>query len=349
MSSQNSLINWEQLPLAAVIDFLDPFAKDGEGRRIVEKMVDALTRLGIRNLAQLRSLAIDQFPARFGRLGLYCRQQLEGSRQVIWPAWQPPLQWIEKIDFMDSEYALSIEPLLFKAKSGLDRLLSRLRGGHLRADCLELTVRQERYSTVDEPLRKWVFEFIVPQSSTRGILPILRERLTWDLMRKPLFAPVQTISLEISRTSPARGHQNDFLNAESHFDEKMGTFFGQLEEFLGKGQVFWADITEDRFPEKSWVRTQIPRASEIDLKNRYPLRPTRVFKHPLPLKINKNRVSLKGRTAQISRTSAVERISSHWLEGFPARDYFILELKTGSVLWVFRGLGENYYLHGFYE
>lgn len=350
----------DSLPIEAILNFMEPFndrmttrgSQQKENLKRGEKMVDAFKRLGIHHLSEFKKLPTQQFPSRFGSLGLYCRQQVESQQPDLWPYWIPPEHWFENVEMLDSDYCYEIEPLIFKAKSVLDRLFSRLKGASLRVDRLELVMRQEKYSTVLEPLRKWVFEFIVPQGSTSGVLPIIRERLSWDLAQSPIQSSIIELSVEALTTSPGRDLQRNFFNLSDDLNEKMGSVFGQLEELLGEGQVFWASMTENRFPEKSWIKTKAVQqiaSNELSLKERYPLRPTRILAAPVSISILQNKMSLKGRVENIKSFSPVERISSDWLDDFPPRNYHLIQLEQGTVLWVFQDSKQHYFLHGYYE
>lgn len=339
----------EELPIQALCELGDPFGTDPVGRKSIEKMIEALKRLGIQTLKQFKTLPTEQFPSRFGSLGLFCRQQMDGLVHAPWPQWNPPEKFLERMELTHSESCSQIEPLLFKSKELLDRLFSRLRGRFLRADQLRFSIELEKYSFIQTPLRTWIFEFISPQGSTSGFLPILKERLYWDLQKKPIESDVIAISAEILITSKGFNSQKNFFHSYDERNEELGSFFGQMEEFLGKGQVFWAKITEERFPEKSWLRIRSPEVQTVSLKKKYPKRPTRVFKSPIPISIVKNRIYLRRREYQIKNWSSVERLSLDWLNNVSSRNYYRVELEKGITVWVFTDSGHNYFLHGYYE
>jgi hypothetical protein len=250
---------------------------------------------------------------------------------------------------LESNFCDDLDSLLFKSKTLLDRLFSRLKGKYLRADKIQFSIEQEKYSTIRHPFRKWEFEFISPQGSTAGFLPILRERLSWDLSKNPIHAPVTLIRVEALATSTGTEAQRNFFHSREEFQEQMGSLFGQLEELLGKGQVFWASVTEERFPEKSWTKVKKTEEQSLSLEGKYPKRPTRILKSPLSITVIQDRVVLKGRTRKIRKWSCVERISLDWLEETPSRNYYIIELEKGPLLWVFTDPGNHSFLHGYYE
>ena len=351
----------DQLPIEALDNFGDPFGTDPVGRKSIAKMIDSLKRLGIQTILKFKTVPPSAIPSRFGGIGLYCRQRIEESSNVPWPYWKPPEKFAERIELLPSEYCSDIEPLLFKAKEMLDRLFSRLRGRVLRAERIRFSIELEKYSTVKNPIREWDFELITPQGSTLGFLPVLRERLNWDLCIAPIESYVIAVTCDVLSTTLGQNAQRNFFHSREEYEEAMGSLFGQLEEYLGKGRVFWAKTTEERFPEKSWLRTKQKDSFQADLKNRYPRRPTRIFTSPIPISIiyraegnlalqaGVNRIVFRGKIFKSVKWSQVERLSMDWLDDVPARNYYRVELEDGRALWIFSDPGHHYFAHGYFE
>jgi protein ImuB len=338
-----------ELPLESLTEFGDPFRSDEVGRKTIEKMTTALSRLGLKTVADFSKIAASQLPSRFGGISLFCRQRIEGAESLPWPHWQPPETYVEERELLPAEYCAELEPLLFKSKEMLDRIFSRLRGKCLKAETLALTLELERYSTVKNPSRQWSFELISPQSSSAGFLPILKERLSWDLQKEPIESYVIAMKCEVTRAVLSTDSQRNFFHNRDDFAEAMGSLFGQLEEYLGPGHVFWAQVTEDRLPEMSWIQTQGGDSPYVTLQGRYPLRPTRVFKAPVPITVIEDRISLKGRVYKTLKWSKPERLSLDWLDDTPARNYYRVELEQGRAFWVFSDPTHHFFLHGYFE
>jgi hypothetical protein len=87
----------------------------------------------------------------------------------------------------------------------------------------------------------------------------------------------------------------------------------------------------------------------IDLKRRYPLRPTRVFAVPIPLGILGDRIILKGRTYVAKEWSEVERLSLDGMDEVQARNYYRVELEQGTSIWIFSDPSHHFFIHGYYE
>ncbi len=344
--------DFEELPLDALYDFGDPLRSDPIAQKSIRKMIEALERIGLKKIGDFRKLPTHQLPSRFGSLGLFCRQQMEEQAQFSWPHWTPPEILSEHSDLSPSEFCSHLEPLLFQAKELLDRVFSRLRGNCLRADRVQFSITLERHSRVKSPLRSWIFELILPQGSTHGFLPILQERLNRDLEVEPLESSVIAMKIDILSSSIGRDAQKNFFHSQEEHQEKMGSFFSQMEEFLGKGHVFWTAVNEHRFPEKSWNKLrnpQNPEEKKTNLDHRYPQRPTRIFQSPIPVTVIGNRIALKKRSLKIHRWSRVERISSDWINETPSRNYYCVELEGGTTLWVFTDPSHHSFIHGYYE
>jgi hypothetical protein len=337
------------LPVKALLDFADPFGLDPKGQKSMEKMTLALKRLGIHSISQFQTIPANHLPSRFGRLAQYSRQLLTDASYLPWPGWVPPATYEDKLELLPSEHCYDIEPLLFLGKKIIDRLFSRLRGTYLQADRIEFEVKVEKTSITQKPVRSWSFEFISPQRSTSGFLPILRERLNSDLNKDPLEGPAIELICRVPLFSRSQNTQRHFFTQCDDFDEKMGSFFGQMEEYLGKGQVFWADITEERFPEKSWLKTKKLKPQTISLNKIYPVRPTRLFRSPIPVSVIENRILIRGKAYKVLQWSAVERISVGWLDDQKPRNYYRVSLEGGQSIWVFSDSEHHYFAHGYFE
>ena len=339
----------ETLPLECLFDFADPFGNDDVGKKSLYKMVESLSHLGLKTLNDFKALPVSQVPSRFGALGYFCRSRIAEAGLMAWPLWRAPERIVEQITLLEHENYVELEPLLFRMKTALDRVFLRLCGKSLRADEIRITLDLEKYSSVLRPKRVWNFEFISPLGSTSTFLPILRERLSWDLQENPIESQVLAIHVEVLTASLRNDSQSDFFNAQNMESEKLGSFFGQIEEFLGKGKVYWSSVNEERYPEKSWQRLRFPSGKSADIKDYYPKRPTRLLQSPVPLTMLDNKVFIKGKAYEIEKCSQVERLSLDWLNDMPARNYYEVDLKSGLTLWIFSDSSHHFFMHGYFE
>jgi len=339
----------EALPLEALALVLDPFGireKEDE-LPATEKMTVALQALGLRSLHDFMSLPPHELPSRFGAEGRLCRLHLERG-EFTWPTFIPQEVIEESRDLADDEACGTLEPLLFYAKTLLDRLFARLHGRGLRLTRLQARFELERFSTVRKPVHEWDFDLMLPQGSTSGVLPILRERWDRDLQHEPLEALVTRLHFTVMETVAGYDGQKNFFHAREDQTEKMNAVASHLRESLGADKVFRASLVEDRIPEKSWRKLEKnERPAALDLSDRIPLRPTRILQ-PETIEVSANQVTFRRRRWRIERRSEVERISAHWLDGLQVRHYVRLDLEHGPSLWVFEDANGTF-LQGVFE
>lgn len=337
-----------QIPLEALTLVADPFDLYPDTAKSVRRMSKSLEQLGLSNLQDFFNLPSHELPSRFGAIGSLCRHHLERPR-LTWPKWAPREVIEESLELTYDEYCSTLEPLLFKAKVLLDRLFSRLKGRGIRLTRLYARFDLEKFSTVKKPVHEWDFDLMMPQGSTSGVLPILKERWDRDLQHTPLETPVLKLQFIVRETATGYEGQKNFFHERDDQTEKMNAAIGHLAEALGAESVFRAKLVEERIPELSWKRSsRIEKNEAVDLTDKIPLRPTRLLSNPQPIEVTQTQVQMRKRTFTIEHWSEVERISCHWLDQLQLRKYYKLDIIEGPSLWVYQD-HENYYLHGYFE
>src|SRR5690606_30796194 len=106
-------------------------------------------------------------------------------------------RWIERQGFEeDSPFSscMNLEPILFLMKGMLDRIFARLYARALRLQSLRICFELEKYSFIKEPVRSLDLSFSLPQGSAMAVLPVLRERLSREVQKRNLEAPVREFS-----------------------------------------------------------------------------------------------------------------------------------------------------------
>ena len=150
--------------------------------------------------------------------------------------------------------------------------------------------------------RAWEIEFPLPQGATSGVLPILRDRLHFDLQRTPLDSPVTSIVFEVQETAPGRGAQRDFFNRTEEEAEAWEALVGRLErrghhQKTASVRTFVAVQVDRHLPEKNWrpaewdSRPGPPRGGESTspaLSSLEAIRPSRLLKQPERLNLSKD-------------------------------------------------------------
>ena len=366
---------WEKLSLSYLSDLADPLALDTFHqsetlRKSLATLTHALERLGLKNLLDFSKLPRSSLVSRFGPHAHLIWERLNSPQKaqaLVWPRWKLPDRIIEKVELYEHEQCARLEPLLFKSKELLDRVMSRLQGRGLRLSCFSLELELEKHSAVKEPKRLWTFKLLLPQGTVKGVLNILRERLDRGLSQKPLGSLVQAMKIQVLETAPGRGSQTNFFHQREERDELVSSLIGRVAEKLGEAQIFHAQVTESYFPESSWKKTispkslttlpEMPAALETSAKLPYGERPTRLFQPPKLLHRKGPILSLQQGTLRTQRWQVVhftgpERISSEWwgtAERASERNYYRVEVDSGQELWIFKDELGGIYLHGIFE
>jgi protein ImuB len=250
--------NLRELPLEALTDFASPFEHDVLVDQRVGKMILILEKLGLQNVGDFASLPSSSLASRFGREAVELAQSVWGrflsQASQAWPGFRPSERVVEKTDLPEAESAL--EPLLVTLRSLLDRATARLRGRAERASAVSVSLELEAWSTVRERVRTYKVALPVPQGSATGLLPLLRERLAFELARTPLEAPVLSLTFDVLEGVPGRGAQTDFFHTGEIDAETWDALVARLLDKLGRARVFTASLVERYLPERGFIRSE---------------------------------------------------------------------------------------------
>lgn len=337
----------DKLPLEALFDYANPFSRDETTLKNVTKIIGTLRVLGLQNLAEFSRLPTKTLASRFGSEGVELSLRIHNRASLAWPRFVPPEKIIEKAELHElAEFpsCTDLEPLLFVIKSVADKVMARLRGRGHRASSLQLLLDLEKGK------REWLIELPVPQGSTSGLIPILRDKLGFELNRAPLEQPIVRVSLSVLETAPGHRSQRDLFQAGDREAEAWDALVGRLCQKLGKDRAFVANPVDRHLPERAWARA-LEALDKLPLE--LPPRPARVLRKPQPLKQMGH--FLVGRKKwRVSEWHGPERISVEWwmdpeLQGF-RRDYFRVVAENGEQLWIYSVPSHSgYYLHGYFD
>jgi hypothetical protein len=336
------------LPPSALLDLCDPFEKDPVGRKYVQRLIDALAELGIKNIENFRRIPSRELSSRFGPAGLLCRQRLDHQSLVPWPAWKPQEEMKEVIEYPYSDFRANLEILTFEMKKLLDRLFTRLfsRGKQLLK--ASFVIQTEKNSVNVANVREFIFHFLLPQATTKGALIIMRERLSRELGKRPFSSPIEKIQMTVLETVVGSFGQRHLFHNREEDQHQLNALIAQLCEIYGERKIFQARLIEERVPEKSWQPVALTPGSQLDLRGRVPLRPTHLGT-PEKIEVTQNRIYIRRKPYAITHwAESIERISSHWLDGVIDRNYYQVEVEDQTVLWIFKDPSNVYYLHGYF-
>ena len=253
----------------------------------------------------------------------------------------------------DSENAHELEPLLFVIKNLAGRAMARLAGRGERVTKFQLALEQEKHSLIKKPRRVWEFILPLPQGSTSGLLPLIKERLQTDLQRDPLESWVNYIKILITETVPGQYGQRNFFNKKEEEQEAWSSLIARLCQKLGKDHAFAAAPVESFKPENAWKRDW-PDGGPAKAFNQnltiFPQRPLRVLKDPIRIFKSDNFLQDQTQRWEIKDWDGPERLSGEWWDDEFARDYFRIGTKQGEQLWVYRiPDSDQLFLHGYFD
>jgi hypothetical protein len=351
--------NIADLPLEALRDVADPFGRDPVVQKYVEKLILAFADLGIRSIGAFQKVPIKELTSRFGSVGILCRQRLTGEFSIPWPYWAPEEIISERFEFPHFEFYGELEPVLFELKKQLDQIFQRLWARALKAQSLEVKIYCETNSINPVGVLNFKFDFLLPQSTTKGALNIIRERLSKEFERTPIKTPIERLETFVTSFAPGGLGQKDMFSNQEETAEQLSSLLSQLAESCGQENIFHAELTEDRLPEKSWIRCfAIPsetKAFGASVVGKIPLRPTHLLK-PERVEITENAVFIRKKSFRILKwQDDIERIAGGWLDNDTdhfklthERNYYQIEIETGMMLSVFQVPSQEYFLHGYF-
>jgi protein ImuB len=357
------------LPLEAFYDVANPFKVEEEVQIKISHIIEKLKSLGLKTLDDYLKLPIKQITSRFQKQGLELYSRLlHGEREeslALWPRFVPleTTYEVAHLDYQDN--CQSLEPLLFIIKATTSRAMARLVGKGERASKISLRFDLEKFSTVNQASREWIFNFPLSQGSVHGVLPLIRERLDYDLNQKPLESSVTRLEIKVLESVPGQYFQRHFFNKKEEEQDVWNALINRLCEKMGRESesrlpAFVAEPIQSYTPEKAWRRT-LPESMDIPgepskdeltgVDIPLPSRPLRLLKKPQRLRKEGNTLVNEHASAwEIQDWEGPERLKSEWWGEELKRDYFRVGTSCGEQLWVFRIPDSDLvFLHGYFS
>ena len=224
---------------------------------------------------------------------------------------------------------------------------------------LQVEIRCEKNSVHTQYLRKFEFQFFVPQSSVKGTLRIVKERLARDFEKNPILSPIEGLSTQVLKMVQAQTGQRNIFNNDEEKLEQIYSVHNQLQEILGADNVYHAELTEDRRPERSWKKSATsPHEKTIvpeNLEHIIPRRATYLCRYPMKVSVTAGYIFIRDRKYKIMHwDNQIEKIAGGWFEK-PSdlamntfdRIYSNVEIEGHQRLTIFQTPNRDYYLHGY--
>ncbi len=288
-----------------------------------------LQRLGLSTLKDVFDLPPVELARRLSPETLSYVQKIQGTRADPRQPWSPPHLFRQQVDFVQ-EVERS-QGLLFPLQRVLAELEQDLCWQQKNTDSLLLVLHHRHQKPTHLHIR------------TSG--PEHRAQLFLDLIslqfeQQALQAPVISLALTVKRfleREPATGQ--DLLGEYQNLDEAWHTLLNRLQARLGDNAVQQLSPHADHRPEKAWGTSALRGKNQAVARNgQLPHRPLWLLPGPKPL--------LESPEAWLS---GPERISGGWWDGHRVqRDYYIAQLNTGQLAWVFRDVREGWFIHGWF-
>lgn len=290
--------------------------------------VTGLARMGLQTLGQALGLPRASLARRFGREAIIRIEQLLGERSEPREAYQPPDEFIARLDFNHEIHHTG--PLIFPLRRMLGDLvlyLSRREYGVQRLE-LELT-----HAT--PPATRLMLGLRAPSRDASHLLELCRTRLEGLHLR----GPVRGLGLMARELPRIASSTADLFNADSTTAMAWDVLSDRLRARLGDAALFQWQSLPDHRPERGMQA--VPHLVREPAIRYTPPRPGWLLAEPRPW---------RGEVRAI--LSGPERIEAGWWEGEDVRrDYYVIETSRGQRAWVFRKAGETsglWMLHGWF-
>ncbi|MCC4272599.1 DNA polymerase Y family protein [Marinobacter nauticus] len=296
-----------------------------------EKSCTRLHRLGLNTLAEVFNLPARELARRLSPELLARIQKAQGTRPDPKSPWHPPHRFRQRADFIQEvEHA---QGLLFALQRILTELEEDLCWRQQDTDTLHLLLQHRHEEATRLTLRT-----TGPEHRAESFLKLLRLKLD----QHPLRAPVISLSLSVKRFLGREAPVGqDLLGDGQDLNEAWHTLASRLQARLGTEALQQLAPRADHRPEFAWTASAIKpasRHSETPEVSGLPARPLWLLSTPHPLAEPPARWF-----------SGPERISAGWWDGQRVhRDYYIAQLSSGQLAWVFRGIRDGWYIHGWF-
>jgi protein ImuB len=290
-----------------------------------------LQRLGLNTLGEVFNLPPAELAKRLSPELLARIQKIQGTRPDPLTPWQPPHRFRQQADFVQ-EIGHS-QGLLFPLQRMLQELEDDLCWRQQDTDSL-LLILQHRHQ---EPSRLRI-RTSGPEHRSEAFLKLAQIRFEQHPLRAPVTAVILSVNRFIGREAP---DERDLLGDNQDLNEAWHTLISRLQARLGNDSLTQLSPQADHRPERAWSASEVIRSGHRMPSGetaQLPRRPLWLLKGPRPLT-----------AAPATWFSGPERISGGWWDGQRVhRDYYIAQLQTGQLAWVFHDARTGWFVHGWF-
>lgn len=294
------------------------------------KTCTRLQRLGLNTLGEVFALPAPELARRLSPETLARIQKIQGTRPDPQTPWQPPHSFRQQADFIQEiEHT---QGLLFPLQRMLSELEDDLCWRQQDTDSLHLILRHRHEE--DTRLR---IRTSGPEHRAEAFLNLIRLRLEQQPLRAPVVALVLSVKRFLGREAPTG---RDLLGESQDLNEAWHTLISRLQARLGEQSLKRLSPQADHRPERAWSASEVQQKHKTRLSapEHLPRRPLWLLQGPQPLT-----------EPPAAWFAGPERISGGWWDGQRVhRDYYIAQLQSGQLAWVFRDVREGWFIHGWF-
>ena len=258
-------------------------------------------------------------------------QKIQGTRPDPQTPWLPPHRFRQQVDFVqDIEQS---QGLLFPLQRMLQELEDDLCWRQEDTDSLLLVLLHRH----EEPTRLTV-RTSGPEHRADAFLKLVQIRFEQSPLRAPVRAMILSVKRFIGRETP---NDQDLLGNTQDLNEAWHNLISRLQARLGSDALKQLSPQADHRPERAWSASDIAQRGKLMRSkdfDRLPRRPLWLLKGPQPVN-----------EAPAAWLSGPERISGGWWDGQRVhRDYYIAQLNSGQLAWVFHDARHGWFVHGLF-
>lgn len=252
-------------PLPVEVLFANLSAEDraGDQKEAAERLLETLSRWGIRNLRALAALPEIALSERLGQEGLRLQQLARGAASRTLVPVEAPLMFEEAVEL--EHPIVLLEPLAFLLNRLLEQLCARLGSRALATQELRLALELETFSTFNQQSKIKKQQFLRTLRLPQPMLDakVFLKLLQLDLNANPPGAPIVKIHLAAEPARP-RSAQGGLFLPPSPEPERLELTLARIASMVGENNVGAVELLDTHRPEGFRMRRFVANALRKD-------------------------------------------------------------------------------------